>query len=373
MPSNSEAESTTKSAAPSREEAFKLLADIVAEHTDSGRSLTASEAYLQMRRKSYGGFNLEDFGYNRFRDLLAEASQAGYIVLDATRQGDYALFAPETHEKIPSIRPIRPDLWKAFIDWTPGLMRLFDIEQDQVLLVPAEPAPLEPVQFREIRTRRQDSPEKLILIDPVGLPQQLEWMREFAESASDPRVRQLLENALISEKPVKLFKAVLRDFPEYQRKWRSNFSGRVRAQIERWRDATSTSTPIRIDRQNEVEVSGRRVDVASAPPSKRIEYSDSVPDHNIIRVRGVSTYSDLLTAMGARKSGVSSESPADAVILRTLLHAAIDRMPAEELKNLRLPIGYLFEDPDSVGRIYFAIDHTERRFIVDHIGLHDYH
>ena len=31
-----------------------------------------------------------------------------------------------------------------------------------------------------------------------------------------------------------------------------------------------------------------------------------------------------------------------------------------------------YKTPDSAGRIYFAISHATKRFVVDHIGLHDY-
>jgi len=326
------------------DEAFQLLAAVVAEHTDKERPLTASQAFVRMRRKSFGGFDLKDFGYSRFRDFLAEASQAGYVVIDDSRPGDLALLAAESHTKQEPVKPVRPDLWKAFTDWTPGLVRLYDIDQDRVLVVPADPAPLEPVRFKEIRERRETSPESFATIKPVELHDQLEWMRKFAEAVHDLKIRELLESALASEKPVKLFRAVLRDFPEYQKRWRNSFSSQVRIEIERWRDTVQTPTPVRIDREVEARTRTRQSPLAQLGPSSRSENPDSTHIQFVIKNRGVSSYSDLLAwVTAAQKSRVISDSP-DVVTLRSLLHAAIERMPAEELRNLRIPVGYLFEE-----------------------------
>ena len=345
--STDDAEQSSPQASTSQavQEAFQLLADTIAEHDDIERPLTASGAYLQMRRKSFGGFDLKTFGYRRFRDFLAEATRAGYVAVDDSHQGDLILHVVESQKKVAPIKPIRPDLWKAFTDWTPGLVRLYDIAQDQVLTTPAEPAPLEPARFKEIRDLRERSPGNFAVISQVELHEQLEWMREFAETVQDLKIRHLLESALASEKPNKLFRAVLRDAPEYQRRWRNIFSSHVRSEIERWRDTVPTSKPIRIDRQVDNESLARpSILTQQSPPSPRGDSTDAARVQQIVRNRGVSTYSDLLTWVTAAHKSRSASDSTDVAMLRSLLHAAIDRMPAEELRNLRLPVGYLFEE-----------------------------
>lgn len=347
MSSGDAEQSSLKSQLPqATQEAFQLLADTVAEHADTDRPLTASGAYLQMRRKSFGGFDLEAFGYRRFRDFLAQAAQAGYVTIDDSHQGDLTLRAVESHEKVESIKPIRPDLWKAFTDWTPGLVRLYDIAEDQVLMTPAEPVPLEPVRFKEIRDRREKSPENFVVISPIELQEQLEWMHKFSETVQDQQIKQLLETALASEKPHKLFRAVLRDATDYQKKWRNVFSSRVRAVIERWRDIVPTSNPIRIDRQvdNRTQIIPSNLMLTQPSSLPRGENADPARPQVNARGRGVSTYSDLLTLVTVTHKSRGTSEPTDVAMLRSLLHAAIDRMPAEELRNLRLPVGYLFEE-----------------------------
>lgn len=351
MPSNDAQSAPAVDSSPASEEAFRLLADVVSEQSAAGGVLTASQAYVKMRQRSYGGFNLQVFGYRRFRDFLMDAAQSGYVIIDETRPGDFALIQPEipatTNERFTAIRP---DLWKAFIDWSAGIMRLYDITQDRAVMLPAEPAPLEPARFKEIRERRKSDPDNFILINPIGLAQQLDWRREFAEQVPDQQIKQLLDSALVSEKPVKLFNAVLRDTPEYQLKWKHHLTSRVRTEIERWRDTVGISIEILVERKKEDEESKR---ISLKSPTSGLSDRDRADLAALASVlRGshpartrVSSYSDLLSSQAIRGTASPREhSSVELSEIRRLLHFAIDRMPEEELKNLCVPLRYLFED-----------------------------
>jgi Uncharacterised protein family (UPF0158) len=183
--SEPQATSAETGVANQRIEAFMLLADIVAQSA-SGRQLTASQARIQMKRRSYGGFSPEALGYAKFRDFLLQAAKR-------------------------------------------------------------KPAPLEPAMFRETRARLQDESGNFIAIEPIAMGTQLEWRREFVASVADSRVRALLESALASEKPAKVFGAILREVPEEQARWRAIQRAHVRPFVERWRDSSPTAVPIRID------------------------------------------------------------------------------------------------------------------------------
>lgn len=328
----------------SRTEAFQLLADVVAQNS-IGRDLTASQARLQMRRKSYGGFNLQDLGFSRFRDFLSEAAKEGYVVVDDTRPGDYTLSLPtRSPGRADQTARIRSDLWRAFLDWSHDLQRIYDIERDQATMLPGEPAPLEPAKFRDLRLRIQANPTMFITIDPVDMQIQLGWMREFAEEVSDPRIKSLLKSALASEKPAKLFSAVLREIPDEQINWRSALRSRVRSYIEEWRDAAPTAQPIRID--IDLEAAKATSSAESQRAQTRGDASDWLSLVNDLTIATTKTARPRPYTRLAASSVLpqAKGNMADLNSLRALLHGAIDRMSLEELKDISIPIGSLFED-----------------------------
>jgi len=328
-------------------EAFQLLADVVAQNSD-GRDLTASQARLQMRRKSYGGFNLKDLGFARFRDFLSEAAKEGYVVVDDTRPGDYTLSLPaQPSGRAGQTARIRPDLWRAFLDWSHDLQRVYDIERDQATMLPVEPAPLEPQKFRELRQRIKANPGVFVTIEPIDMQTQLGWMREFAEKVSDSRIKSLLKSALASEKPAKLFSAVLREIPDEQINWRNTLRVHARSFIEEWRDAIPTAQPIRIDTDREMAARDESsTDNARSAVHTRGDVGDLL---SLVTDLAIATTKTARTSQYTSPAGSSAlpqtrKNTADLNSLRALLHAAIDRMSLEELKDISVPIGYLFED-----------------------------
>jgi hypothetical protein len=259
-----------------------------------------------MRDRTYGGFKPSRLGYKRFRDLLVDAESRGLISVDRTRRGDVAVSLPSGGTAVAAPAPaIRSDLWKIFIDWKIGQLRYYDIELDKALMVPEERAPLEPDKFGEMRARLEHDPNNFIPITPIAQHTQLGWMRQFADTMPDVELKTTLQAALIGYRPAKMFVAVLKEVPTELHRWHHELQQRVRAEIEKWRDSVSARKFVDIDEKIDIEKTG--------------------------------------PARSAKSRGLSSQSNSP-VGIRALLHSAIDRMPLEELKALRIPVGFLIEE-----------------------------
>ena len=323
-----------------RDEAFDALVAAVQSLAELGRSPTASEARLEVGRRTYGGFNLRALGYKRFRDFLKDAEDAGRVIVDPTRPGDITVSVPGVRSQVEASVPgVRNDLWKAFVDWAPGKSRLYDLIESRAIILPTEPAPLEPEKFKKARELSMQEPERFIVIEPITVKQQIGWMREFAETVGDSRLRSLLEAALESEKPVKVFLAVLREAPAELVRWRSQFTHHVREVIQSWRASDPRLAAVVVDRAS-AEMQN--------PPEASADSTQQVTN------RTTDEFQHLLTLLASTRVGSFARTthvrPADgndglgAQRLRLALHLAIDRMPIEELRSLRIPVGYLFEE-----------------------------
>lgn len=237
---------------------------------------------------------------------------------------------------------IRPDLWKAFVDWKPDLLRLYDFDKDHAVLIPSSPAPLEPERFRAIREKLRVSPDSLVKIEPISMRTQLGWMREFSAEVADPRIKSLLDAALSADKPAKTFVAVLRQVPPELGRWRKNLGALVRSEVERWQNSTPRAKSICIDHLDEVTVGGAPEHRAqSRPPAATGENLLDLASH--LATVGFSSSKIYGGAFGGSLFQGNSTQQDSVVNLRFRLHAAIDRMPLEELRLLRIPVGYLFE------------------------------
>lgn len=323
-----------------RPQAFSVLVEAVASLArQSARPPTASEVRLEMKRLTYGGFDPKALGYSRFRDFLADAEAQRLVSIDSSRQGDISVHLEPGRTGDAATSPIiRRDIWKAFVDWSPRLIRFYDLKNGRAISIPAEPALLEPIRFREIRRRLEAQPDDFIKIEPLPVQLQLQWMKEFAEQAADPDLRAVLLVALGSDKPIKAFSTVLKSVPGQASRWKTRLHHRARERIEAWRDAAKTDVPIDIYRPNEEpSVSSPQ---NAEPPDASASQQQASPQFNFqIGVPAPLNFGQMWT------TAISIPTPRDNVaVLRARLHAAIDKMPLEELRALRIPVGYLFED-----------------------------
>ncbi|WP_446212415.1 UPF0158 family protein [Micromonospora sp. IBSANI012] len=323
-------------AAKLRAEAFAVLVDAVGSlATDGFRPPTASEVRLEMKRRTYGGFDPKLVGFKRFRDFLMAAATEGHVHLDLSRPGDVAVLrVADADLPRESSHFIRPDLWRAFVDWDLRMLRFYDKTAGKAQMIPREPAPFEPERYLHLRRRLQQEPEAFIEIHPVEMPKQLAWMREHAEQVSDPELRPLLLTALDSEKPLKLFVDILRTNPPQLARWHRDLGEKVRQEVEKWRDSVAPHESIEIERRE--------------PPTK--DGQPVAPPHTPARIEERPSAINVLKLLKARRGPSAThgsshdQSVRDGAELRARLHLAIDQMPLSELKTLRIPVGYLFED-----------------------------
>lgn len=330
-----------------RRVAREVLVSVVESLLHAGRVPTASEVRLELKRRTYNGFNLTELGYKRFRDFLADAEASGSVTIDRDRPGDVSVSLPGFDAKahVGNTPAIRPDLWRAFVDWSAKVARYFDIENDRVLMLPKDEAPMEPKRFQEIRQMINEKPECFVEIAPISTTFQIGWMSEFAEQIEDPRLKALLGAALAGDKPAKLFSAVLREVPHTQVLWRKELGRRVRAIVEQWRDNLASRAQIRIDRREEAEVvGGYPVRTRTSPGRSEIAELAALLASSEHGDSGAEALKRAVVAnflVGAPHSLAEHNT---SVTLRARLHAAIDRMPLEELRAIQLPVGYLFEE-----------------------------
>ncbi|MFI7679939.1 UPF0158 family protein [Actinophytocola sp. NPDC049390] len=333
-----------------REDAFKLLVTAVEllQRASRERPPTASQVRIQLRELTYGGFRLADLGYSRFREFLADAEKRDFVKLDSGREGDLGVALPDVIGNRISVRPavVRRDVWKAFVNWNQSLARWYDVEHDRAIVLPRQPAILEPQEFQESRKRIEEHPENFVPIEPISVGMQLGWMRKFTSTIADPELRKLLEAALDGAQPAKTFVAILKKFPAQLDHWHIALTNEVRAVIGDWKAANPRLQSLVIDR---IDSEGKEESI----PGPVVER----PDHSF--ASRISLESLLRLAAGS-KLWHFSNTEADArghhkregedrvrsteSEMRESLHAAIDRMPIDELRRIRLPIGYLYSE-----------------------------
>jgi hypothetical protein len=291
------------------ESAFATLRSAVGEYYDAGRRITAAGLKGRLRQTSNQEFDEKQLGFATFRAFLSEAQARGEVAL---HPGAVDLFVtppgtslPEEQQPFNAIttrgsealagppQRIRADLWRSFVDWTPGTQRYFDHKEGHAFSLPSRPSPKEQGTQRARREAIANDPSRFVKIDPIAFDDQLGWMHEFAGRQKSP-IKEQLQLALASDRPARDFSAQVRSVPALANAWHRALVDRVGGVIERWSSAH-----------------GVRVDISESKP----------------------TLAD-------------SGSPSRQSALRSVLHRAIDRMPEHELAAISLPVGYIVDQDD---------------------------
>ncbi len=294
-----------------RREAFALLAALVSENYAVGRRSYGASLKPELRRRTFAGFDEERLHFASFRRFLEAAQSAGVIDvhpapkgpdLEATPLGQPpVLTSPERPERP---RRVRRDLWEAFINWDEGWARVYDKDGEEAFRFPKDPVPLEPTESTRLRAAVGAHPDRFVPIEPISFHRQLEWMREFVPTVSDPVVKSGLELALTSEKPVRAFSRVLEARSDVLTRWKAHRLLKVGTEIQRWAAAAGINVEIHESQPAKEEIARSEPSVAQAV---EVSHRDRAGE------------------------------------LRELLHAAIDRMPEAELLQIRLPVGYIVQ------------------------------
>ena len=143
----------TSSTTPSELEiAFQLLADVVAEQAEQGRSLHAASLKPLLVKRSAGGFSDRALGFASFYAFLVAARDKTWIDLRpaGTTPNDVVVVPlvpasgadaapvgePSRGYGASKPRHIRSDLWAAFVNWDSGFKRVYDRNRDRAGTIP---------------------------------------------------------------------------------------------------------------------------------------------------------------------------------------------------------------------------------------------
>ena len=301
---------------PARSKAFELLRGVVADYETSGRKPLMQGVKPEVQRRSEGRFSEAVLGFDSFRAFVEAAITAGYVTASDDSDSRSLLLHVEGVEAKPfkksrrdggsqRTRAIRPDLWRAFVDWNPALGRVWDKDEEIALTFGIEAAN-EDADNQERRKFYESHPERFIAIPRTTFETQLDWMREYSESLEDKRhARVLLSLLKADEKPANAFMTYLRDHEGLSPDWNLLKTAKVRAVIEAWiRDNKLTR-----DILEGPAAQGEGGPTLSSQPASAGEVT-LVPDEDRVRK----------------------------LVLR-----AVSRMPLADLLRLKIPVEYMVD------------------------------
>lgn len=299
---------------PLNEYYFAILRDEVVETISRGRKALAAGLKPRLQTKSNGAFDEKILGYATFKQFLDAAEQHGYVALRLTPSDVEVLASPIADETSASqTRPapgrgqqIRSDLWKAWIDWSEDVARVYDRELDKTELFPAQESPAEPEQIATLRAAVATNPTRYVPIRPLSTDETLAAMRSFADGwpngVERAELLQSLEAASPQEAAVAFTRRV-KHHPPAASHWHQTRMKQVADAIADWAASNSIELTYIVD-------SERR----TAPASTRES-----------------------AAPGPRSQDAASESEA----MRRKILEAVGRMPLSELLRLPIPAEYL--------------------------------
>lgn len=217
--------------------ALDLLRDSVSDLIARKRRTTAAAVSLEMRRRSGKTFTPEAIGFEGFRQFLRFAESVGVVVvLPPVPGGDLEVLASASGSSLaeastPRIppRPIRRDLWQAFVDWSPQWQRALDVTTGRVVTLGSN----ESAEGSDTG-QAQHAPDRLRRIIPLSTQDQLSWMKEFAGQLPAGAEKDQLNAALATDRPIAEFTETAKSLGDTHRAWRYYFTNQVTAAITRW-------------------------------------------------------------------------------------------------------------------------------------------
>jgi hypothetical protein len=303
--------SPTGNQRPSREAAFGRLVEVVGELQRGGRSTKSAGVKPRLAQSLGGRFDEADYGFSNFREFLTAAQQAGLVELrTAGGSPDVDVFVsaePMTDTPGPAGR-IRPDLWSTFMDWSPGVERLYDRQEQRARrLVPLTDAEELDSEMRTLREARAADPARFLKIEPILLSTQLSWARTFVAKLESMVDRKLLTEDLNTDRPLQQFTRRIRTMP-IGAEWASFRNRQVADVIRAWAQ------------DNKIDL-----DPFAPPPA---------PPAVIAAPRS--------SAIHASATETAGPAGIDIMALRTQVKDLVDRMTVEELLALPLTLGQLY-------------------------------
>jgi hypothetical protein len=293
---------------------FALLRKIVDEVITAGRQPVAAGLKPRLQALSNGDFSEARLGFPSFKYFLEAAEEAGVVELTRTPFDVVALPSKRSDSVVTDVeaggasqpqtlngKRIRPDLWRAWVEWSPSLKRFFELSSGRVVFLVDGRAEDEPQSLSSLRQQIAESPERYIPIAPISSETTVYAMRAFAASWDDSTEREAMLAALrpsVPEKAAVDFTRFLRVHNRIAAAWHLTRLAQVAESIDEWR------------RQHKVEVN-YLIDIA--PPSRKV--------------------------VGHQRAATSL-TEGD---IRERIASAVQRMPLGDLLRLPIPAEYLFD------------------------------
>jgi hypothetical protein len=251
---------------------FNLLRTIVEDLTASGRRSFAAGLKPRLQSLSNGEFDETRLGFPTFKAFLQEAEKAGIVELGRTPSDLVVMprraMPPPSTTTSPAQdlrgKKIRPDLWRAWIEWSPELRRYYDKESDRVLFLVDRANDDEPENLAATRAEVAANPGRYIPIEPISSTATVEAMRDFASSWTDETDRAAMQEALASSTPEEAamnFTRLLRVRSPIGAAWHLTRLNQVSQAIAAWKQTHQ------LEVQHLVPTQGaeRRSNIASVP------------------------------------------------------------------------------------------------------------
>jgi hypothetical protein len=285
-----------------RQEAFDALASAVAGLLSAGKSPVSAAVKPALAASTNYRFDESMLGFASFRSFLRAAQEAGAVVVVPAPTGtDVSVLPPGEADYAATPRPrsvpVRADVWQAFVDWSPGWIRLWDRAHALALRFPEQRSESEDPAHSAARRLWTAEPERFVAIPPVTPDTTLAWMAEFSDSLPVEDARDALFHALRGPKPIRAWTDAARRHGVYHR-WHDRRLRHLRGVVLAWAA------------RNDVDLA----DVPVGGPSGPAPFSATPPD-----------------------AVASSLTARDGDPVRQWLLTLVDRLPAAELRSINVP------------------------------------
>ena len=271
-------------------------------------------------------FDEKQLGYRNLRAFLEaypDIVRVDHDGLDiVVRPAEHA-----THGPSKELQSIRADIWRAFTLADKSVLRYYNTDLNEAILLPAEKADDEPERLKAARQRLMQHPHAFVPIAPVTSTQQLEQMRAFVASVADTRMRRRLELSLGNTLWFREFMASLSSQQQLLQIWRVQWSEFVLARIREWMEAHDVEVPNLVTKTILVSVSAEPSPSPAAParPSEKRPASESPRPSEKRRA----------------SDSPSTRLELDVEDVRARIIHAVERMSIAQLLSLPIPTEYL--------------------------------
>lgn len=207
------------------DEAVTLLTRAVTELHETGRATKAAGVSARMRRMD-PAFSIDRTPFSSFRGVI-EAAVARNLVSAERGASDFELrpVSSASNDTVPSASnartTLRPDLWRALLDWTPNVRHGFNRASKNTISL------------------GETVPDDTVLVPSVSRDERVSWMTAFTEEEADLAVKSSLAEGLASDDPASGFMSAVRSSTTLQRRWKRVLRGKILARAEEWAAANT--------------------------------------------------------------------------------------------------------------------------------------